>query len=240
MHGSGELSQAESRKRYDDGSPDRIEAGWMTETLAAHADRAEPQPTPSDDHLPGWGGEIQALDIAVYAAIAATPTPRLDRVFTAVSRAADRSKLWTATAAALALAGGHDGRRAAVNGMASIALTSTVVNVGLKSLGRRRRPDRAAYAVPLARQVAMPVTTSFPSGHAASAFAFATGVTRELPTVGIPMHAAAAVVAYSRVHTGVHYPLDVIVGAVVGGALSPVATTWLDRRRARRGLRNAR
>ena len=171
----------------------------MTDTLPAH-DRAEPQPTPSDDHLPGWGREVQALDVAVYAAIAATPTPTLDRAFTAVSRAADRSKLWTATAAALALAGGHDGRRAA----------------------------------------AMPLTTSFPSGHAASAFAFATGVTRELPTVGIPMHAAAAVVAYSRVHTGVHYPLDVIVGAVVGGALSPVATTWLDRRRARRSRRNAR
>jgi undecaprenyl-diphosphatase len=51
--------------------------------------------------------------------------------------------------------------------------------------------------------------------------------------VGIPLYGAAAVVAYSRVHTGVHYPLDVIVGAVVGGALSPVATAWLDRRAGR-------
>jgi membrane-associated phospholipid phosphatase len=185
--------------------------------------------------LPGWGGEIESLDVAVYAAIAATPTPTLDRMFATVSRTADNSKLWTTVAAGLAVTGGGDGRRAAVDGMASIALASTVVNVVLKPLGRRRRPDRAAHAVPLARQVAMPVTTSFPSGHAASAFAFATGVTRVLPTVGIPTHAAAAVVAYSRVHTGVHYPLDVIVGAVVGGALSPLATTWLDRRRARRG-----
>jgi membrane-associated phospholipid phosphatase len=212
----------------------------VTETLAAHTRRADPQPTPSDDHLPGWGGEIEALDVAVYAAIAATPTPTLDRVYAAVSRAADNSKLWTATAAALALVGGRHGRRAAVDGMASIALASTVVNVVLKPLGRRRRPDRAAHAVPLARQVEMPLSTSFPSGHAASAFAFAAGVNRKLPTVGIPMHGAAAVVAYSRVHTGVHYPFDVIVGAVVGGALSPVATTWLDRRRARRGGRNAR
>ena len=220
--------------------PNTPEPGWVTEALTAHARRAEPQPTPSSDHLPGWAGEVEALDVAVYAAIAATPTPTLDRVYTAVSRAADRSKLWTATAGALALAGGHDGRRAAVDGMASIALASAVVNVVLKRLGRRRRPDRAAHAVPLARQVAMPLSTSFPSGHAASAFAFATGVNRKLPTVGIPMHGAAAVVAYSRVHTGVHYPFDVIVGAVVGGALSPVATTWLDRRRARRGGRNAR
>jgi undecaprenyl-diphosphatase len=203
----------------------------MTEKLAAPARRPPPQPPPAE--LPGWAGEVEALDVAVYAAIAATPTPTLDRVFAGVSRTADRSKLWAATAAALAAGGGRDGRRAAASGLASIALTSTVANLVLKPLGRRRRPDRAAYEVPLARHVAMPQTTSFPSGHAASAFAFATGVTHELPTVGIPMHAAAAVVAYSRVHTGVHYPLDVIVGAVVGGALSPVATAWLDRRRAR-------
>ncbi len=220
--------------------PIPLEAGSVTETLGAHARRPKPQPKPPDNDLPGWGREVEALDVAVYAAIAATPTPTLDRVFSAVSRAADHSKLWTATAAALTLVGGHHGRRAAVNGMASIAVASTLANVGLKPLGRRRRPDRAAYAVPLARQVAMPLTTSFPSGHAASAFAFATGVTRELPTVGIPAYGAAAVVAYSRVHTGVHYPLDVIVGAVLGGALSPVATRWLDRRRARRAGRTAR
>jgi undecaprenyl-diphosphatase len=211
--------------------PIASETARVIDNLAA---RSEPRQTLSDDNLPSWRGEVEALDVAAYAAIAATPTPTLDRVFAAVSRAADHSKLWTATAAALAVAGGHDGRRAAADGMASIALASAVVNVVLKPLGRRRRPDRAAYAVPLARQVAMPLTTSFPSGHAASAFAFATGITRDLPTVGIPIYAAAAVVAYSRVHTGVHYPLDVIVGAVVGGALSPVATTWLERRRARR------
>ena len=181
-----------------------------------------------------WQREIEALDVAVYAAIAATPTPTLDRAFAAVSRAADRSNLWTATAAALAVAGRREGRRAAVDGMASILLTSTVVNAVLKPLRRRRRPDRAAHKVPIARQVAMPETTSFPSGHAASAFAFATGVTRELPTVGIPLHAVAVLVAYSRVHTGVHYPLDVVAGSVLGSSLSPVVTTALDRRRARR------
>ena len=176
-----------------------------------------------------WTAEIQALDLAVFAAISATPTPTLDRGFAAVSRAADHSKLWGAAAAALAVAGRRQGRRAAADGLASIALTSSIVNAGLKPLWRRRRPDRVAHAVPLARQVAMPVSTSFPSGHAASAFAFAAGVTHELPTVGIPLHAAAAVVAYSRVHTGVHYPLDVIAGSVMGGALSPVARTLLDR-----------
>ena len=183
---------------------------------------------------PSWRREVTALDVAVYAAIAATPTPTLDRAFAAVSRAADHSKPWTATAAVLAVVGGREGRRAAVDGLASIALTSMVVNALLKPLQRRRRPDRAAHNVPIARYVAMPTSTSFPSGHAASASAFATGVTHELPTVGIPLHAAAAVVAYSRVHTGVHYPVDVLAGAVLGSSLSPIATTALHRRRARR------
>jgi undecaprenyl-diphosphatase len=129
---------------------------------------------------------------------------------------------------------GARGRRAAVDGLASIAVTSGVVNLVLKPWWRRRRPDRGAYHVPIARQVDMPRSTSFPSGHAASAFAFASGVARELPVAAVPLQAAAALVAYSRVHTGVHYPIDVIAGAVVGGALAPLTTAAIDRRRAAR------
>jgi membrane-associated phospholipid phosphatase len=180
-----------------------------------------------------WSDELLALDVAVYAAIAATSTPRLDRVFRRVSHAANYSRLWLASAAVLAVGGGPQGRQAAADGLASIALTSAVVNLVLKPLGARRRPDRAGYRVPLQRQVAMPRSTSFPSGHAASAFAFAGGVASDLPLAGIPLTAAAAVVGYSRVHTGVHYPIDVIAGSVTGGALAPVAVTLSRRWRAR-------
>jgi undecaprenyl-diphosphatase len=175
--------------------------------------------------------EVGALDAAVYAAISATPTPTVDRFAARLSRAADGSKLWIGTAGLMALTGAR-GRRAALDGLASVAVTSGVVNLGLKPRWRRRRPDRAAHQVPIARQVDMPRSTSFPSGHAASAAAFATGVARELPGVAVPLQAAAALVAYSRVHTGVHYPIDVIAGAVVGGALAPLTTAALDRRRA--------
>jgi membrane-associated phospholipid phosphatase len=177
-------------------------------------------------------GELDRLDLAVYAAIAATPSPTLDRVFRQISRAADHSKLWLAGGALLACAGGAAGRRAAVNGLASTALTSAVVNLLLKPLGRRRRPDRSLHGVPTSRQVAMPRSTSFPSGHSASAFAFATGVASALPEAGIPLSAAASLVAYSRVHTGVHYPLDVIAGSVTGMALAPLAVAAIERSRA--------
>lgn len=176
--------------------------------------------------------ELNRLDLAAYAAIAATPSPTLDRAFRRISRAADHSKLWLAGGALLACAGGASGRRAAVNGLASTALTSTVVNLLLKPLGRRRRPDRSLHQVPISRQVAMPRSTSFPSGHAASAFAFATGVATALPQAGIPFTAAASLVAYSRVHTGVHYPLDVVAGSVTGVALAPLAVAALERCRA--------
>ena len=85
--------------------------------------------------------------------------------------------------------------------------------IGTWCVARRRRPKRASHRVPVTRHVTMPRTTSFPSGHAASASAFATGMATAWPEVGLPVSAAATLVAYSRVHTGVHYPVDVIAGA---------------------------
>jgi undecaprenyl-diphosphatase len=84
---------------------------------------------------------------------------------------------------------------------------------------------------PVARHVAMPQSTSFPSGHAASAFAFANGAGYALPALGFPLNAAAAVLVYSRVHTGVHYPADVVAGSVTGAALAPVAVALRHRKR---------
>jgi membrane-associated phospholipid phosphatase len=181
---------------------------------------------------PPWLADAERLDLAVYAAIAATPSPALDNAMTRLTRAADYSKLSLAAAAALAAFGGPDGRRAAIRGLAAVGVTATVVNAGLKLLARRRRPEAAAVTVPITRQVKMPVTRSFPSGHSAAAFAFATGVGGELPGAAIPLRALASAVAYSRVHTGVHYPGDVIAGALVGVSLAELTGRALRRRLA--------
>ena len=114
-----------------------------------------------------------------------------------------------------------------------MAVSSGLVHLVLKPLSGRRRPDRARHQVPLDRHVPMPVSTSFPSGHAASAAAFATGVATAFPEAGIPLTAAGALVAYSRVHTGVHYPVDVIAGSVAGTTTAQVTVALLDRRRRR-------
>lgn len=168
----------------------------------------------------------------MYAAIAATPTPALDGALGRLSRAADYSRLWVASGALLALLGGSGGRRAAALGLGSLGVSATLVNAGLKPLGRRRRPDRKAGGVPLVRHVPIPASSSFPSGHSAAAFAFATGVGHGLPRAALPIRALAALVAYSRVHTGVHYPGDVIAGSLMGAAIAQATAPVLDARLA--------
>jgi undecaprenyl-diphosphatase len=176
-----------------------------------------------------WLVDTRRVDQAVYAAIAVTPTPALDAGLTRLSRAANKSRLWMSAGAVMAVAGGRPGRRAAVQGLASVAVSSAVVNLGIKHVAGRRRPDREGAFVPVDRHVPMPDSRSFPSGHSASAFAFAAGVGNQLPLVAGPLHGLAAVVAYSRVHTGVHYPGDVVVGALLGTVIGQLTTRVLDR-----------
>ncbi|WP_346776454.1 phosphatase PAP2 family protein [Streptomyces sp. HNM0574] len=155
------------------------------------------------------------LDAAVFGLVAERHWPGAERVLPALSRSADKARLWTVVGAAMAAARTPRGRRAAVRGLASLAVASAAVN----TLGKRsvRRPRPVLDDVPLIRQLRrQPVTTSFPSGHAASAAAFATGVALESPRWGAVVAPLAASVAFSRVYTGVHYPSDVLAGAALG------------------------
>jgi undecaprenyl-diphosphatase len=175
--------------------------------------------------------ELGQIDSAVYSAVAETPSPVLDPPLRRLSRAADRSRLWLGIAAAMAAVGGPEGRRTAGAGVVALAVDSAVVNIGFKLAAQRRRPDRDAARVPAGRQVPMPHSASFPSGHAASGFAFANAVGQTLPLAAAPLRLLASVVGYSRVHTGVHYPGDVVMGAVIGAAVGELVGWGLARRR---------
>jgi len=163
--------------------------------------------------------ELQKLDVAVYQAVEATPTPLIDVPLRQLSRSANHAKLYMVLAAMLFAVGGRKGRRAAVTGMVAVGVNSAVVNIPMKFAGRRPRPERGTVRIAEERHVRMPTSTSFPSGHSASGFAFAAGVAESIPALGVPLRGLATVVAYSRVHTGVHYPGDVIVGSLVGMAV---------------------
>jgi PAP2 superfamily len=146
--------------------------------------------------------ELGAVDRAVYEALARTPTGNLDGPVRRLSDAADRSRLWLAIAAAVALLGGERGRRAALEGVLAIGVTSATVNLVAKPIARRRRPDRVEPA-------------RFAGRH--------------LPALAVPIRLLAAAVAYSRVHTGVHYPGDVVVGSVAGAGTAAMVAAVADR-----------
>jgi membrane-associated phospholipid phosphatase len=159
---------------------------------------------------------VTSADRAVMARVGATESLALDRVMPALSRAANHSVLWIGVSAVLAATGRPRARRAAVRGLASVVLASAASNVIGKGLAGRARPSAP---VPPARRLAHGVrTTSFPSGHAASAAAFVTGAALELPAVAAPVGALAVAVGASRVVTGVHFPSDVLAGFAIGVA----------------------
>ena len=180
-------------------------------------------------------GSLDSYDRAAYRWVAQLRLPVLDKSLRLVSDFANFSKLWFLVAGLLALFGGRRGRRAALTGLAAIGTASLVVNQPMKLAGKRLRPDREGSRVPPQRWVRMPSSTSFPSGHSASAAAFAVAVGDALPALRLPLRVAASIVAFSRVYTGVHYPGDVLVGATVGilaGRLTAAVARRISRRSA--------
>lgn len=97
-----------------------------------------------------------------------------------------------------------------------------VTNLLLKNIVARPRPFAEIEAlIPL---IAKPTDFSFPSGHTTASFAVALVMLRMLPKkIGIPAVVLAALVAFSRLYLGVHYPTDVLAGfvvALVGSSLA--------------------
>jgi len=150
-----------------------------------------------------------------------TPMPHpVDVALRGLTLSANHGRLWMGVAAVGVLAGGR-WRRAGIRGLLSLSAASFVSNSLIKPVVKRRRPD--IERTKIARRIGhKPWTSSFPSGHAASAAAFATGAALEMPKVGLVLGPLAAAVGYSRVHVGVHYPSDVVVGAAVGATTAVI------------------
>lgn len=145
--------------------------------------------------------------------------PLADRLAYEASQAGEFSLVWHAIGlgrAALDHRRGGEALRLSV----LLGVESLVVNQGVKRLFRRGRPEHDG-AHPYALRT--PATSSFPSGHASSAF-FAAGIlTRSEPRLAPLWFAVAALVAGSRVYVRAHHASDVVAGAALGLGLAALA-----------------
>jgi undecaprenyl-diphosphatase len=146
----------------------------------------------------------------------------LNPVFEAVTYAGSYGAIWLAIAAIAAFTL----RRPQV-------FVWTLVADGLGQLAAQVLKDVIPRARPHVHAlVTRPHSHSFPSGHATASFACATFLALTFPRLWLPLVVLAAAVAWSRVYVGVHFPLDVLAGAVLGAAIGVVVAKVLRRRSA--------
>jgi diacylglycerol kinase family enzyme/membrane-associated phospholipid phosphatase len=173
---------------------------------------------------------VHGGDLSVQRSVARLPESRMDRALLWLTRSANHGLLWFTVAGALAARPGAT-RRGALRGVAALAGASVTANALLKPLFPRRRP--ASAQLPAFRGLPHPPrSSSFPSGHAASAAAFATAVTMDSRRAGLAVLPLAALVAWSRVHVGVHWASDVAAGAAVGTGAALATRRWWPARPA--------
>jgi membrane-associated phospholipid phosphatase len=136
----------------------------------------------------------------------------IDRLFYGASAVGDHGMLWVMLGALRGLRGEHHWRAAVRVGL-GVGIESLVVNLGVKSLFRRSRPV-VVEARPFPLRI--PLTSSFPSGHATSAFSAATLLADGDPHLAPLYFGAATIVALSRIHVRIHHASDVVGGIAIG------------------------
>ena len=159
---------------------------------------------------------LHALDLKLLRVLRTYGhSPAAERAVLLYTRLGENGGLWLAIAALGALL--HPGRGRAYRRAFLIVLATLVANITIKRLIRRARPllEDLPPLVPTFSRL------SYPSAHSSTSFAGAAALSEALPSP--PLHAAAAVMALSRVYVGVHYPSDVLAGAVLGAALGRAA-----------------
>ena len=188
-------------------------------------DDAHPAAPALDELTPSVPRAVDAFDRWVDVRLESwRGTPLADLVFTNASHLGDFSVIWHIAATARGITSEQRANQAFALS-AVLAVESLIVNQGIKRLFRRVRPTEAGDP---RYHVRRPSTSSFPSGHASSAFVAATLLTSWGGRRTAPLwFGMAAVVATSRAYVRVHHASDIVGGAVVGVGLGLTARRML-------------
>lgn len=121
--------------------------------------------------------------------------------------------------------------------VAATSITTSLLNALFKYAVQRDRPPTVILDPKPLMEV--PTTSSFPSGHTSTSFACAYVISRLAPRLTIPVFVLAALIGFSRVYVGVHYPLDVVAGAIFGLIVARALLMLLTALQRSRRLRRA-
>jgi membrane-associated phospholipid phosphatase len=161
---------------------------------------------------------VPSLDEQVlYLARTRGHTPAGERAAAGFSRLGEHGAAWLATGLAGAVLDGRARRDDWLRATGAV-LATYALNTTLKQLFRRQRPQLPGLP-PL---TSTPTRLSFPSAHASTSFAAARLYT-SLGLPAAPLYALACGLALSRLYLGVHYPSDVLAGALLGAATATLA-----------------
>ena len=158
--------------------------------------------------------------------------PVLDEIMIMISRLGNKGFIWIAIGVLFLLLGCRNKiwRNRGFLVLFSLAANFLACNVVLKPLIDRTRPYYVLDYTPLIPPVGDP---SFPSGHTSASFAAATAIYAINKKWGIAAYVFAAVMGFSRLYLGVHFPTDVLAGALVGTAAAMVIIRIFDAKQRR-------
>lgn len=175
---------------------------------------------------------LKAFDINLFMQINhGLHNPFFDWLMPAISKAGQGGLLWVGLGLVLIVIGRPDTKKAALLMLTALVAGYLAGDEVLKQIIQRPRPFETIAGVNLL--VAPPGSYSFPSGHATAAFASSLVLARKIPALFLPVLILACVMAFSRVYVGVHYPLDVLAGSILGAtcaALTLKLETIMSRR----------
>jgi undecaprenyl-diphosphatase len=165
--------------------------------------------------FPAWVDDVDRAVDQAWEGLRGRPA--LDRLFYGASEIGDFSVLWHLVGVSRGAMSGD--RKEAVRLALALGAESALVNGLIKSVFRRDRPAADPTERPL--HLRQPKTSSFPSGHASSAF-LAAGLLAPRSRGGWAWYGVAAIVATSRIHVRIHHASDVAAGAVLGAGLARI------------------